>query len=204
MKSLIISYLLENSEPENDSSFLTHWRQKEAFAGNLKQNYLKNLTTLNDLTSIEVFFKLIDMPIQLHVANSMSVRYVNVLGGDISDAEVFSNRGTSGIDGCVSTAIGAAMVNQKPTFLIVGDVAFLYDRNGLLINELPQNLKIVVINNAGGNIFRMIDGPTGLPELENYFETRHSFTARRTCEDSGIHYFSVNEFDSWKNAWPIL
>jgi 2-succinyl-5-enolpyruvyl-6-hydroxy-3-cyclohexene-1-carboxylate synthase len=186
----------ENSEPEKDPSFLTQWRRREAFTGNLKQNYLKNLTTLNDLTSIDFFFKLINIPIQLHVANSMSVRYVNVLGSDISDAEVFSNRGTSGIDGCVSTAIGAAMVNQKPTFLIVGDVAFLYDRNGLLINELPQNLKIVVINNAGGNIFRMIDGPTGLPELENYFETRHSFTARRTCEDSGIHYFSVNEFDS--------
>jgi 2-succinyl-5-enolpyruvyl-6-hydroxy-3-cyclohexene-1-carboxylate synthase len=46
----------ENSEPENDSSFLTQWRQKEAFTGNLKQNYLKNLTTLNDLTSIEFFF----------------------------------------------------------------------------------------------------------------------------------------------------
>ncbi|MEO6283687.1 MAG: 2-succinyl-5-enolpyruvyl-6-hydroxy-3-cyclohexene-1-carboxylic-acid synthase [Dyadobacter sp.] len=186
----------ENSEPETDSSFLTIWRQKEAFAGNLKQNYLVNLTSLNDLTAIEIFFKLVKMPIQLHVANSMSIRYVNVLGTDMGDAEVFSNRGTSGIDGCVSTAIGAAMVNQNPTFLIVGDVAFLYDRNGLLINGLPQNLKIIVINNAGGNIFRMIDGPTGLSELEDYFETRHSFTARRTCEDSGIHYFSVNKFDS--------
>jgi len=58
---------------------------------------------------------------------------------------------------------------------------------------LPQNLKIVVLNNAGGNIFRMIDGPGSLPELETFFETRHSFSARRTCEDSGIAYFRVSD-----------
>jgi 2-succinyl-5-enolpyruvyl-6-hydroxy-3-cyclohexene-1-carboxylate synthase len=76
----------------------------------------------------------------------------------------------------------------------------MYDRNGLLINSLPQNLKIVVINNAGGNIFRMIDGPSGLPEIETYFETRHAFSARRTCEDSGIAYFSCNEIETLETA----
>jgi 2-succinyl-5-enolpyruvyl-6-hydroxy-3-cyclohexene-1-carboxylate synthase len=187
---------MENSEPENDSSYLGIWSQKEDTAKSLKANYLANLSTLNDLTLIDSIFKLIENNIQLHVANSMSVRYVNILGTDFGGLEIFANRGTSGIDGCVSTAVGAAMVNEQPTFLVVGDVAFLYDRNGLLINSLPQNLKIVVINNAGGNIFRMIDGPTGLPELENYFETRHSFTAKRTCEDSGIAYISTNDVES--------
>jgi hypothetical protein len=143
------------------------------------------------------------VPIQLHVANSMSIRYVNVLGGDISDAEVFSNRGTSGIDGCVSTAIGAAMVNQKPTFLIVGDVAFLYDRNGLLINELPQNLKIVVINNAGGNIFRMIDGPTGYLSWKIILNTTFIYCPPNV---RGIRAFIISvsmNLILWRNAWLI-
>jgi 2-succinyl-5-enolpyruvyl-6-hydroxy-3-cyclohexene-1-carboxylate synthase len=100
----------------------------------------------------------------------------------------------------VSTAIGAAAVTGKPTLLIVGDVAFLYDRNGLLIHNLPQNLKIVVLNNAGGNIFRMIDGPGSLPELETFFETRHSFSAQRTCEDSGIAYFRVSDRQDLENS----
>jgi 2-succinyl-5-enolpyruvyl-6-hydroxy-3-cyclohexene-1-carboxylate synthase len=137
-------------------------------------------------------FKDIKYIYQLHIANSMSVRYANVLATENEWSGVFANRGTSGIDGCVSTAIGAASVNGQSTLLIVGDVAFLYDRNGLLTGNLPQNLKIVVLNNAGGNIFRMIDGPGSLPELETFFETRHSFSAQRTCEDSGIAYFRVS------------
>jgi len=100
----------------------------------------------------------------------------------------------------VSTAIGASLVNGEETLLVVGDVAFMYDRNGLLINALPQNLKIVVVNNAGGNIFRMIDGPSGLPEIETYFETRHSFSAKRTCEDSGIAYFSCKKLASLEGS----
>jgi 2-succinyl-5-enolpyruvyl-6-hydroxy-3-cyclohexene-1-carboxylate synthase len=115
-------------------------------------------------------------------------------------ASVFCNRGTSGIDGCVSTAIGAALVNDEETLLIVGDVAFMYDRNGLLIESLPKNLKIIVINNAGGNIFRMIDGPAGLPELETYFETRHALSAKRTCEDSNIAYYSCHTLATLETA----
>ena len=146
----------------------------------------------SDLTLLDSLFKYIENNFQLHIANSMSVRYANVLAAENEWLGVFANRGTSGIDGCVSTALGAAKVTGKPTLLVVGDVAFLYDRNGLLIDNLPQNLKIVVLNNAGGNIFRMIDGPGSLPELETFFETRHSFSAQRTCEDSGIAYFSVS------------
>jgi hypothetical protein len=55
--------------------------------------------------------------------------------------------------------------------LITGDVAFFYDRNGLWHNCLPPNLRVVLLNNHGGGIFRLIDGPAGQPELEEYFET---------------------------------
>jgi len=184
---------VENSDLTHDTSFHDLWLQKERNARQKKHEALQNLSMFGDLTLLDIAFKYIDTNYQLHIANSMSVRYANVLATEATWSGVFANRGTSGIDGCVSTAIGAARVNGKPTLLIVGDVAFLYDRNGLLIDSLPQNLKIVVLNNAGGNIFRMIDGPGSLPELETFFETRHSFSARRTCEDSGIAYFRVSD-----------
>jgi 2-succinyl-5-enolpyruvyl-6-hydroxy-3-cyclohexene-1-carboxylate synthase len=187
---------VQNSDPESDSSYLGEWLKTELRTKQKEQNYLDNLTSLNDLTALNCIFKYLKNDYQLHIANSMPIRYANVLAGKCEDNEVYCNRGTSGIDGCVSTAIGAAMVNNKPTILISGDVAFLYDRNGLLIPNLPDNLKIVVINNAGGNIFRMIDGPAALPETEQYFETKHSFSARRTCEDSGIVYFFVDEIST--------
>ena len=182
---------VENSDLGHDTSFHTFWLQNERNARQKKHQCLENLSLLSDLTLLDTIFKYTKNSFQLHIANSMSVRYANVLATENEWPGVFANRGTSGIDGCVSTAVGAARVNGQPTLLIVGDVAFLYDRNGLLIDDLPQNLKIVVLNNAGGNIFRMIDGPGSLPELETFFETRHSFSARRTCEDSGIAYFRV-------------
>ncbi|SEJ62551.1 2-succinyl-5-enolpyruvyl-6-hydroxy-3-cyclohexene-1-carboxylate synthase [Dyadobacter sp. SG02] len=186
---------VENSDLGHDTSFHSLWLEHERAARQKKHEILRNLSMFNDLTLLDLIFKYTKNQYQLHIANSMSVRYANVLATDNDWSGVFANRGTSGIDGCVSTAVGAARVNGKPTLLIVGDVAFLYDRNGLLIDNLPQNLKIVVLNNAGGNIFRMIDGPGNLPELETFFETRHSFSAQRTCEDSGIAYFRVSELE---------
>jgi 2-succinyl-5-enolpyruvyl-6-hydroxy-3-cyclohexene-1-carboxylate synthase len=183
---------VENSDLSQDTLFQELWLKNERNARQKKHETLQKLTMFSDLTLLDCIFKDIKTIYQLHIANSMSVRYANVLATENEWSGVFANRGTSGIDGCVSTAIGAASVNGQSTLLIVGDVAFLYDRNGLLTGNLPQNLKIVVLNNAGGNIFRMIDGPGSLPELETFFETRHSFSAQRTCEDSGIAYFRVS------------
>ncbi|CAG5069126.1 2-succinyl-5-enolpyruvyl-6-hydroxy-3-cyclohexene-1-carboxylate synthase [Dyadobacter sp. CECT 9623] len=187
---------VQNTDFDNVCSNIGKWDAFEARSTTGVAKYLDDLRSLNDLTSVDLLFRYIKSEYQLHVANSMAVRYVNVLLTESVTSELFANRGTSGIDGCVSTAIGAARVNSKPTMLIVGDVAFLYDRNGLLAAPLPDNLKIVVLNNGGGNIFRMIDGPGALPEMEEFFETRHSYTARRTCEDSGITYLSVTDLSS--------
>ncbi|HEV7378492.1 MAG TPA: thiamine pyrophosphate-dependent enzyme, partial [Dyadobacter sp.] len=188
----------ENAEPENDAGFLEKWLSKEHEARRKSQDFLVAQHALNDLTVVNsVMAELADGE-QLHVGNSMPIRYVNALTTP-DRAIVFCNRGTSGIDGSLSTAIGAALVNDCPTTLLIGDVSFLYDRNGLLINSLPQNLKIVVVNNGGGNIFRMIDGPAKQPELESCFETRHQHTARRTAEDAGMKYFSVNRVEDLGN-----
>ncbi|GHB82164.1 hypothetical protein GCM10007390_41580 [Persicitalea jodogahamensis] len=182
------------------------WLQEEQAKSTLSENFIKILTSLNDITAINFVLRNLPVGSQLHLANSMTVRYANMLGIEQEGIEVFCNRGTSGIDGCVSTAIGAALSTMRPVYLIVGDVAFFYDRNGLLMEELPQNLKIILLNNQGGTIFRMIDGPASQPELQKYFETRHHFNARRTAEDSTINYFVLpnlpeTSLTSLENVW---
>lgn len=125
----------------------------------------------------------------LHLANSMPVRYANLCGLDArQQVRVWSNRGVSGIDGCLSTAVGASLATDRLVTVLIGDVAFFYDRNALWSAPVPPNLRIVLLNNDAGHIFRIIDGSRQQPELETYFETPHGYTARRTAEDAGLHY----------------
>ena len=88
-----------------------------------------------------------------------------------------SNRGTSGIDGVISTAAGTAYASEKLTTVIAGDLAFFYDSNGLWNKHLTGNLRIIVINNGGGGIFRFLDGSSTMPELETHYEACHDYEA---------------------------
>ncbi len=129
----------------------------------------------------------------LHLANSMPVRYANLCGLEAGQrVAVSANRGVSGIDGCLSTAIGAALATDKIVTLLIGDVAFFYDRNGLMPQLVPPNLRVILFNNHGGHIFRMIDGPSQQPELATYFETDQPLTAERTAADADMIYVACN------------
>lgn len=138
----------------------------------------------------------------LHLANSMSVRYANLVG--LNDARkninVFSNRGTSGIDGCTSTAVGHSLVNQLPNFLITGDLAFFYDRNAFWHNYPLPNLRVILLNNHGGIIFKIIDGSSTLPETDQYFVTKQSLTAKKLCEEFDFDYLKLDNKRKIKNT----
>jgi len=134
---------------------------------------------------------------QVHIANSLAIRYVNWTSAHFDKTEVFSNRGTSGIDGCLSTAVGASQKTSKLIISIIGDVAFHYDKNALWNQYVPNNLRIIVFNNGGGGIFRNLEGAKELPELEDFMETKQNLTAKNTCLDAGINYYSVSCFEDW-------
>jgi 2-succinyl-5-enolpyruvyl-6-hydroxy-3-cyclohexene-1-carboxylate synthase len=136
----------------------------------------------------------------------MAVRYANILGLPPGrQIAVFANRGTSGIDGCNSTAVGAALAQPgRPVVLLTGDVAFFYDRNAFWHNYPTPNLRVVLFNNHGGGIFRLIDGPRQQPELEEFFETRQLLTAENTARDFGLRYFPVSGFAELEAALPVF
>ena len=126
----------------------------------------------------------------LHLGNSMPVRIVNLLGLNNINSTVWSNRGTSGIDGVLSTAIGHALSAQKKCHtLLIGDISFFYDRNAFWINhELPKNIRIIVLNDYGGGIFKMIPGPSNQKKLQTLFTTPHNRTAELTAKEFDLHY----------------
>ena len=144
----------------------------------------------------------------LQVGNSMPIRYVNFLGMQAGQhpARVDANRGTSGIDGTVSTAVGAAAATGVLTTLIVGDLGFFYDRNGLWQRNLPPNLRIVVLNNHGGGIFDIIEGPNRIERArqEAWFLTPQPLTARRTAEDHGLRYFHAAAAVDLRRHLPLF
>jgi 2-succinyl-5-enolpyruvyl-6-hydroxy-3-cyclohexene-1-carboxylate synthase len=116
----------------------------------------------------------------------MAVRYVNFLG-QISQ-EIISNRGTSGIDGSNSTAVGCAWTTKETVTLITGDLAFFYDRNAFWHNYQMNNLRVILLNNHAGGIFRLINGPSAQPELEEFFETNQRLSAGYLAKDFGFEY----------------
>jgi 2-succinyl-5-enolpyruvyl-6-hydroxy-3-cyclohexene-1-carboxylate synthase len=127
--------------------------------------------------------------IHLHLANSSVVRWADLFGISPETIEVTANRGTSGIDGCSSVAVGHSLSNQRQNLLITGDMAFFYDRNAFWHPYAIPNLKIVVINNHGGGIFRLVDGAKDQPELEELFVTSQRLSAKNTAQDFGMSYF---------------
>jgi 2-succinyl-5-enolpyruvyl-6-hydroxy-3-cyclohexene-1-carboxylate synthase len=166
-------------------------------AEKLKYDFIKEQTKFSEILAYFKCLESLPSNCDLHLANSMAVRYANLLGFDYrKNIEVFANRGTSGIDGCLSTAVGEALHTTELVYLFIGDVAFFYDRNALWNNYLPNNLRIIVFNNAGGGIFRLIDGPSQQPELEDYFETKQNLSAKSTILEAGFDYFSAkNEIE---------
>ena len=133
--------------------------------------------------------------IQLQVANSSAIRYVQLFKNK-PKTDVFCNRGTSGIDGSTSTAIGAAVANPKPTVLLTGDISFFYDANALWNNYIPKNFKIILVNNSGGGIFRILLGHQETETFNTFFETQHNRTAEYLAEMYGFTYhkaFTINE-----------
>ena len=128
---------------------------------------------------------------QLQVSNSSAIRYLQLFDLDKS-IQVFCNRGTSGIDGSTSTAIGAAFASDLPTILITGDISCLYDSNALWNNYIPKNFKIILLNNSGGGIFRILPGHQETETFNTYFETSHHLNASHLAKMYGLDYFEAN------------
>ncbi len=159
-----------------------------------KINAAKYLSTIDysDLKVYEQILKFLPQNTHLQISNSAAIRYAQLIPFDAS-ISVFCNRGTSGIDGSTSTAIGAAKVNANPTVLLTGDISFLYDSNALWNAYIPKNFKIILVNNGGGGIFRILPGHQENAVFNTFFETEHGLTAEHLAKMFRFKYLVAND-----------
>ena len=173
------------------SNYKQYWSQTKQNIQIKHQEYLK-LIPFSDLMAFDSVLKSLPDNSILQLSNSSTVRYVQLF--DLNKTlDVYCNRGTSGIDGSTSTAIGCASVKSKQTIFISGDLSFFYDSNALWNHYIPNNFRIILINNQGGGIFRILPGHKNTESFDYFFETKHELTAKQLCKMYNIDYASTSE-----------
>ena len=174
---------------QRESNYQSKWLQIRDFRRIKHTQYLAEINH-SDFKVFEQVLETIPNSSQLQISNSAIIRYAQLFTINKS-LQVFCNRGTSGIDGSTSTAIGAAFSNAKQTIFITGDLSFFYDSNALWNKNIPSNFRIVLINNSGGGIFKIIPGPSTTNSTK-YFETPHCLTAEHLCKMHGFEYLQAS------------
>jgi 2-succinyl-5-enolpyruvyl-6-hydroxy-3-cyclohexene-1-carboxylate synthase len=193
-----IQTLLSLDLNRNESNFGAKWKQRDLLNQEKLPAFFETIA-YSDMAVFETVLDYIPENAFLHMANSSVVRYCQ-LYDPIASIRYFANRGTSGIDGSTSTACGVALMSPSVcNVLITGDVSFFYDSNAFWNNQLPANLRVFLINNGGGGIFRIIPGPRDSQQLERYFEAQHDRKAEFICKAHDVNYVSANSISEIEN-----
>lgn len=144
----------------------------------------------SDLSAIRLFLDNMSPNAALHLANSSTVRHAQLFHLP-PNTQVYCNRGTSGIDGSLSTGVGFSILHRGITYVIIGDLSFFYDMNVLMSRYITRNLRILLINNGGGGIFYQLPGSKKSPALVEYIAASHSVSAQGWIESLGIGYLAA-------------
>ncbi|MGB0391058.1 MAG: 2-succinyl-5-enolpyruvyl-6-hydroxy-3-cyclohexene-1-carboxylic-acid synthase [Salibacteraceae bacterium] len=186
----------------NERNFTGLWKDAVLTTRELHNSFLSKVE-YSDFSVFYEILKTIPSSYHLQSANSSVVRYIQLF--DFNQWQTcHANRGTSGIDGSTSTAIGFANGMKEPIVLITGDISFLYDSNGLWNNSVPKDFRIIVINNGGGGIFRIIPGPSTVDNYETLFETNHSIDIQPICEAFGFEFVRTDNLNDLKGALNVF
>lgn len=183
----------ESIPPSGNSSFKQLWNSK-------RKECEKSFANLKwcDLKALHTVFSSIPSDINLFLSNGTCVRYGQIIPHDIPHA-IYSNRGTSGIEGVTSTAVGAGLVYGKITCLVTGDMSFIYDIGALSSGLAGPNMRIIVLNNGGGDIFRFIEATRNLCFREKFLCVKKDNPLEMIAATFGWSYFYADDEVSLKN-----
>jgi len=193
------SELLSVGYPKHVVNYGVKWKQRDFQQIDRLPAVIGNLPYA-DLSVFELIHDFLPENSVLHMANSSVVRYCQLFD-PIQSVQYYCNRGTSGIDGSTSTAVGAAAADDNRLHVVVtGDISFFYDSNALWNRYIGQNFRIILVNNQGGGIFNIIPGPASTPQREAYFEAHHEHQAADLCKTFNIGYTFVDSLQSIADA----
>lgn len=173
---------------DTESSYQQQWLQLSRQREIAHQTFCRKLP-FSDLYVFDKIMRSIPKNYTIQWANSSPIRYAQLFAK--AGASSYCNRGTSGIEGSISTAVGASVASETPTLMITGDLSFFYDSNALWNQYIPSNFRVILVNNGGGGIFRILPNAKETPDFETYFETKHRRTAKWMAKQYGLSYKRV-------------
>jgi 2-succinyl-5-enolpyruvyl-6-hydroxy-3-cyclohexene-1-carboxylate synthase len=200
-----LSGYLNGHNPDSGQPWLSMWIETDRRA---RSAITEQLASFDDLFEGTVFTELAALlpdGAALHASSSMPVRDMDsFFPGSDRSIHFLSNRGANGIDGVISSALGAGAANGEsggPLALVIGDLAFYHDMNGLMAAKLHHlNATIVLINNNGGGIFSFLPQAAYPDHFEQLFGTPHGLDFRLAAELYGAQYTCAADWDSFRRA----
>lgn len=185
---------------DRNSDYSSGWLNASEMARDVRDSIVRD-SPFSDLTAVNILTGQLPGGSVLELGNSSIIRYAQIFD-QRPDIQYFSNRGVSGIDGCLSSAVGSAAASGRLTVCIIGDLSFIYDSNGLWNRALPPNLRIAVINDKGGGIFSLINETLQNLPHKKYIEAHHPAQIQKLAEAFGVRYSSAENGDELKEILP--
>lgn len=145
----------------------------------------------SQMSAIGSLMKALPETCALHLANSSTVRYAQLFNLP-ETVEVCCNRGTSGIDGSLSTALGYAANSDKLNFIVMGDLSYFYDMNALWNTAIGKNVRILLLNNGGGEIFQSIPGFDMDKATYDAVTATHHTSTKGWAQERGFIYLKAS------------
>jgi len=184
------------------SGWLQSWR---TIAQDTAQAIDQKLAACEELSEAKVFAELSPLlpdGAMLYIGNSMPIRDADTFFRSSSrQIRLLGNRGANGIDGIISSALGASAVTTGPTVLVLGDISFYHDMNGLLAAKLHKlNVTIIVLNNDGGGIFSFLPQANYPDSFEELFGTPHGLDFRHAASLYGANWKRVKDWEQFRAA----
>ncbi len=184
-----------------ESNYKNQWKSRHILTNSSHDSFLTKVKW-SDLKVFDIIYNTLPENCNLHLGNSSPVRYMQLFN-QIKGITYFGNRGVSGIDGSTSTAAGIAFSNtDNLNILISGDLSFIYDNNALWNNHLTSNLRVIIINNNGGGIFRIIPGPETTNALEPFFEVGNKASIEQLTISHNVNYYKATNANELEEQFP--
>lgn len=171
------------------SDYAARWKTLRNKAVNSHEMYLSDIPW-SDFAVFKKIYELAPKGWNLQLSNGTAIRYSQLFSSS-HFSRYDCNRGVSGIDGSTSTALGASLAYDGVTLLVTGDMSAQYDIGALASSLLTPRLKIIVICNGGGSIFRFIPSTSSLPEVNDYFSCQVNLPLRELCAGYGLAYYEA-------------
>lgn len=188
---LSLATVFGNDSDTEKKLFHAVWRQSLAIATLHSKAFTPPFTQMSAVKCLEERIGCGSNDIHTHYANSTAIRLANIYANHY----VWCNRGVNGIEGSLSTAAGFSLATEGMVVCVTGDLSFFYDQNALWNQCIDGRLRILLLNNGGGGIFRQLKGLQSSPAAERFIEASHSATAQGICRQNGITYSSARNME---------